>query len=223
MFVLGVIPARGGSKGIPRKNLYLLNGKPLIQYTIEAARNSRLNDFLVSSEDEEILRVSAELDCKYRIRPAELAADDTPTLPVLTDAVDWYESQGGQQVDAVMTLQPTSPLRNAADIDAALDLWGKEEADNLVSVYQVCNLKRFYDYDFKPIGSQTAYNRHKEKPMWQRNGAIFITRRDLLEQGRIFNETPAFYIMSKIRSIDIDDPEDAIMAEAIIKYGDSGL
>src|SRR5688572_26758280 len=123
MRVLGVVPARGGSKGISRKNVTLLNGKPLIAYTIEAAKQSaRLTRTIVSTEDSEITATARRFGAEAPfVRPAELALDETPMLPVLIHAVGWLEDHG-EKFDAVCLLQPTNPMRTASDIDGCIEL-----------------------------------------------------------------------------------------------------
>src|SRR5438105_3691856 len=134
MKVLGVIPARGGSKGVPRKNTRLLCGKPLLQYTAEAALLSRrLSRVILSTGDDEIAQVGrgCGLDVPF-MRPRELAQDDTPMLPVVLHAVLWLEEQG-DTYDAVCLLQPTNPLRRAEDIDGAIGLLQQGGADSAVT------------------------------------------------------------------------------------------
>src|SRR5207248_3052879 len=121
--VLGLITARRGSKGLPLKNIRLLRGKPLLQYTAEAALKSRrLSEVILSTEDDEIARIGERCGLKVPfLRPEELARDDTPTLPVVKHAVKWLEDRG-DRYDAICLLQPTNPLRRAEDIDGCIEL-----------------------------------------------------------------------------------------------------
>jgi CMP-N,N'-diacetyllegionaminic acid synthase len=225
MRTLGVVPARGGSKGIPRKNIKLLRGKPLIAYTLEAARASGLARTVVSTDDEEIASVARGLGAEALMRPAGLAEDTTPTLPVLQDVVARLGA-AGDRFDAVMTLQPTSPFRTAAHIDAALAAFAADPAaDSLVSVVQVPHnmtppsLMRLspegYLEDFLPAGEKPL--RRQEKPvLFARNGAaIYLTRTACLERF-IFGGRLLPFPMSKRDSLDIDDLEDWEMAERIL-------
>jgi len=205
--VLAVIPARGGSKGIPRKALHPLNGIPLIEYTLKAARESNLDAFFISTDDEEIARYGPSI-----LRPSELAQDDTPMLPVIQHAVSVF----GRPVEAVMTLQPTSPLRTAEDINKALELWAMEGRDSLVSVFDGIHPIKSYDCEGFPFLKQEPYDKHKHT-CFTRNGAIFITRMDLLESGRLIGDNPMFYVMPKTRSVDVDSLEDLAIAEALLK------
>lgn len=207
--ILGIIPARGGSKGIPNKNIYPLNGKPLIRYTIEAAEQSILSDFIVTTDNEEIARLS---ECEYILRPLYLAQDDTPMLPVIQHTLMQYE----KPVDAVMVLQPTSPLRTAEDINKAIELYANSDAECLVSVCKGIHPKKSYTLDGKPLMEQTPYDKHLDG-CYTRNGAIFIASRKLIESGRLFNDQPLLYSMPITRSIDADDYEDLEMAEALLR------
>jgi N-acylneuraminate cytidylyltransferase len=138
MKILGLIPARGGSKGIPRKNIKPLGGKPLIAYSIEAGLKSRyLDKVLVSTDDEEIAQVARQYGADVPfIRPAELARDDTPTLPVIQHALRFLADKG-ETYDAVCLLQPSSPFRTPAFIDAAIEKYVRSGADSLVTVRRV--------------------------------------------------------------------------------------
>ena len=139
MKVLGVITARAGSKGLPGKNVKLLAGKPLLAYTVEAARaSSALDALILSTEDEQIADVGRQLGCDVPfIRPRDLAQDDTPHLPVIQHAVRWMAERAKYSCDAVMILQPTSPLRTADDIRSAIDLLERSGADSVVSASEV--------------------------------------------------------------------------------------
>jgi N-acylneuraminate cytidylyltransferase len=222
MKILGFIPARGGSKGLPGKNKKIMLGKPLIAHTIETALLSNLTDVVVSSDDEDILEIAKKYNVKVIKRPDELSGDLVPTLPVMTHAV---QSVGGNY-DAVMTLQATSPLRTVKHIDEAIELFSQDdEADSLVSVIKIPH--KFTDASImlldgkyiKPIESEKLVLRRQEKPTyWARNGAvIYITRINRVGEY-IFGDKIIPYEMNKMESIDIDDFEDWQMAEAIMFY-----
>lgn len=206
--ILGIIPARGGSKGIPFKNIHPLNSKPLIDYTIEAAQKSMLSDIILTTDDYKI----AERFDNYTIRPPELAQDDTPMLPVIQHALKEY----GKSVDAVMILQPTSPLRTVEDINTAIALFNKGNSECLVSVCNGIHPMKSYTMEGKPLMEQIPYDKHLHG-CYTRNGAIFITSKKLLDSGRLFDDRPLLYVMPKTRSIDIDDYEDLEMAEALLR------
>lgn len=217
MNIIGVIPARGGSKEILLKNIYPLCGKPLIRYTIEAAEQSNLNAVVVTTDSEAIMLQSYHSTNKeflYVIRPPELAQDDTPMLPVIQHAIEQY----GKPVDAVMILQPTSPLRTVEDINMAIKQFKMHLAESLVSVCEGVHPMKSYTLDGKPLMEQTPYDKHIHG-CYTRNGAIFITSKYLLDSGRLFDDRPLLYVMPRDKSIDIDSHEDMRMAEALLRMG----
>lgn len=209
MKIVGIIPARGGSKGIPKKNIKLLNGKPLIAYTIEAALASNLDRVIVSTDCEEIASVSKQYGAEVMMRSSRLAEDKTPTLPVLQDVV----SRLDEKYDAVMTLQPTSPLRTVEDINKSIEIFSTDnEADSLVSVVEVPHNympEKLMCFDGKYLSGNSKIKRRQEVSMkYARNGAaIYITKTERLSEY-IFGGKILPYFMSKINSFDIDDMED---------------
>jgi CMP-N,N'-diacetyllegionaminic acid synthase len=216
--ILGIIPARGGSKGIPKKNIKLLNGKPLIAYTIANALASNLDRVIVSTDNEEISRISKECGAEVIIRPDHLAEDKTPTLHVLQDAV----SQLDEKFDCVMTLQPTSPLRNSEHINEAIKLFEiDKEADSLVSIVEVPHNympEKLMSLEGKYLFGNSDTKRRQDVPIiYARNGAaIYVTKTEKLNEF-IFGGNTLPYFMSKIDSFDIDDLEDWKIVERIIK------
>lgn len=223
MKLIGIIPARGGSKGIPRKNIRPLAGKPLIAYTIEAALASRIDKVVVSTEDAEIAVIAGKLGAEVVTRPPELAQDDTPTLPVLQHAV----RETGGRFDAVVTLQPTSPLRTRIHIDEALELFAsRPEADSLVSVVRVPHsmipesvMTEDENHYLRPyVTSTSGPLRRQEKPVYYaRNGAaIYVTRAARLADY-VFGGNIVPYRMPSLRSLDIDTQEDWELAEILVK------
>ena len=222
MKILGFIPARGGSKGLPGKNKKIMLGKPLIAHTIEAALRSNLYDVVVSSDDEDILEIARQYNVNVVQRPAALSGDLAPTLPVMVHAVDAVQGN----FDAVMTLQVTSPLRTVKHINETIELFAQDpEADSLVSVIKIphkytdSSIMLFDGKYIKPIDCENLVLRRQEKPTyWARNGAvIYITRINKVGEY-IFGGKILPYEMGKLESIDIDDIEDWQMAEAIMMY-----
>lgn len=217
MKILGIIPARGGSKGIPRKNIKLLNGKPLIAYTIEAALASNLYRVIVSTDCEEIANISKEYGAEVMMRPSHLAEDKTPTLPVLQNVI----SKLDKKFDAVMTLQPTSPLRTIEDINKSIEIFSSDkEADSLVSVVEVPHNytpEKLMSFDGKYLAGNSESKRRQEvSKMYARNGAaIYITKTEKLSEY-IFGGKILPYFMSKINSFDIDDIDDWKIVERLI-------
>lgn len=218
MKILGIIPARGGSKGIPKKNIKLLNGKPLIAYTIEAGLKSNLNKVVVSTDCNEIAAISKEYGCEVIMRPINLAKDETPTLPVLQDVVEKID----ENFDSIMTLQPTSPLRNYKHINEAISLYKKDkDADSLVSVVEVMHSfmpNKLMSFNGKYLsGNNEIFRRQESQVMYARNGAaIYITRLKNLKEF-IFGGKIVPYFMKKTVSFDLDDKEDWEILECQIK------
>ncbi|MFX1391958.1 MAG: cytidylyltransferase domain-containing protein [Promethearchaeota archaeon] len=226
---LGIITARGGSKGIPRKNIKLLAGKPLIEYTFNAVKKSKLiNRVILSSDDDEIIEFSKNrgIEAPFK-RPAELATDDAKSIDVLTHAVVFLKKIEEYTPDYIITLQPTSPFRIAKDIDNAIELVIKNnEADSLVSVIKVPHNFNPYSimmYDGKFLKhyiKKVRIMRRQAKPVfYARNGAaIYITSYDLLmKKKKIIGEKCLPYFMPKERSLDIDDDYDWQIAEFLIR------
>jgi len=230
MRVLGVITARGGSKGIPRKNIAPLGGRPLLAYTADAVRaSSRLTRTVLSTEDEEIAAVGRSLGLEVPfLRPAELARDDTPSLPVVQDVVRRLEqAEGGPRYDAVMVLQPTSPLREAADIDGAIGLLERTGADSVISFTDVgekhpARMKlvsaegRVVD---PPFAEEREGLRRQELPrMYLREGSIYLTRHCvLMDRGSFKGEDCRAWIVPSERAVNIDTPLDLLVAEQVLR------
>ena len=218
MKTLGIIPARGGSKGIPKKNIKLLNGKPVIAYTLEAALSSTIDRVVVSTDCQEIAQVAKQFGVEVIIRPSELAKDSTPTLPVLQHIVNNIN----ETFDAVVTLQPTSPLRVAKHINEAIELFKNDDmADSLVSVIEVPHNympEKLMDIKGKYlVGNSEAKRRQEINRAYARNGAaIYITKASRLDKY-IFGGNILPYFMSKINSIDVDDLEDWEIVNRIIR------
>jgi CMP-N,N'-diacetyllegionaminic acid synthase len=223
--VMGLIPARGGSKGIAGKNLAPLNGRPLVAWTVEAARGSRLDRVVVSSDDPDIIRAATAdgtVEAPF-VRPPELAADETPAIDVVLHAVSWMADQGGYRPDAVMLLQPTSPLRTRRHIDEAIDTFERTGADSLVSVVRTPHAmvpESVMRVDtsgwLQPyVALDDRANLRQRKPVYYaRNGAaIYLVRRDVLLQRRsLYGERIAPYVMDREESVDIDERFDLELA-----------
>lgn len=225
MKILAVIPARGGSKGIPYKNITPLRGKPLIAYTIEAAQKATcLERILVSTDDQQTAVICRNLGVEVLMRPAELASDSASTLSVLQHVVAEL-GKAGYVPDAVMTLQPTSPMRTAEHIDEAANLFaGDPMADSLVSCIRVPHIfhplsvmRKTTEGYLLPFFDQVQPTRRQDKePIVARNGAaIYITRIGNLAQY-VFGGRLLPYMMTPETSIDIDNPEDLILAEQFL-------
>lgn len=226
--ILGVIPARGGSKSVPRKNIALLNGKPMLAYTIEAAQGSRyLTHFVLSSEDPEIIAVGQQYGAPAPfVRPAELATDEAPTLPVVQHAIRSMEALQGVTYDYVVLLQPTTPLRRAEDIDAAVEKLIQTQADSVVSVVDVgafhpARMRQIVDDQLVelPIREPKEMLRRQElPPVYIRNGAIYATRRQVvMELNSLIGRISRPYIMPPERSVNVDSRLDFLLAEILLR------
>ena len=232
MRVLGIITARGGSKGIPGKNLKLLGGRPLVDYTIEAANDTPLDRLILSTEDVKIAEAARALGCEVPfMRPAELARDETPHLPVIQHAAKWLLERENYRPDIVLTLQPTSPLRSAADIAAALRMLELSGADSVVSVNEVSphahpmRMLRVDDSGHAVLFAtgqpvRTRINRRQDLPRaWVMNGAIYACRTEVLfaAQPSLYGDRVVAYPMPAERSISIDTPDDWAEAERALE------
>jgi len=215
--IIGIIPARGGSKGVIGKNIKLLAGKPLIYYTIAAAKNSQyLDKVIVSTDNDEIAKVSEQYRAEVLKRPQDLARDNTPMFPVIEHVLLQNKA------DIVVLLQPTSPLRTNLHIDEAIDRFFQGNYDSLLSC---CSSHAFIwkdnqdsafalNYDFKK-----RINRQDKEPEYKENGAIYISKYEVLMQDRhILDRKVGLYVMPKECSLEIDDEFDFKLSEEIKKY-----
>ena len=219
---LAIIPARGGSKRLPRKNVLDLNGKPLIAWSIEAGLSSKYIDkVVVSSDDDEILEISKKFGSETIKRPDELASDTATTFDAIKHAIDNFD-----KYDYIVLLQPTSPLRNEKHIDEAIELLESKNADAVVSVCEM---------DHSPLWSNTLdetlsmknflrdeiLNKRSQdlNPYYRLNGAIYICETEkLLEEKSFFLKKDIFaYVMDRKSSIDIDEEIDFKIASILIK------
>jgi len=226
---LGIITARGGSKGIHKKNIKKLAGKPLIKYTFDAVKNSEFLDrCIVSSDNNEIIEFSEvnNIEAPFK-RPPELATDNAKSIDVLIHAIKYLKNKENYIPDYIITLQPTSPLRTAEDIDKAIELISNDkEADSLVSVVEIPhNFNPYSAMVYKGqylehyIKEERIMIRQKKPIFYARNGAaIYISSYNLLiNQKKIIGDNCIPYFMPKERSIDIDDLYDWEIAEYLIK------
>ena len=226
--VLGLIPARGGSKGVPGKNIKLLAGKPLLAYTAAAALAAQhLSRVVLSTDDEQIAAVGRACDIEVPfLRPAELAQDHSPTLPVVQHALRTLEA-AGEQFDAVCLLQPTNPLRRAVDIDACITLFAREQADSVVTVLPVPAEYNPHWVYFRAAdgslrlstGESTPIPRRQAlPPAFHREGSVYVTRRDvILEENSLYGQRVLGVELDPARSVNIDTPDDWAHAEALLQ------
>ena len=225
---LALIPARGGSKGIPRKNVRMLAGKPLIAWTIETALACpRLDRVIVSTDDQEIAQVASQYGAEVPfIRPAELSQDDTPDLPVYIHALSWLVEHEGYCPDVVVWLRPTSPLRTVQDIEAAIQILVETGADWVRSVCPAEHhpywMKRLDGNHLLPfmdgIDESKYYRRQLLPPVYRLNGAVDVTwYKTVMEKGLLYNGDVRGYVMPPERSIDLDTELDFVLVELLLQ------
>ncbi len=222
--ILGIITARGGSKGIPGKSVKKLGDKPLIAYTIDVAKKSTLlTHLIVSTDSEEIAYVCKEygVDVPF-MRPKELAEDTTPHLPVVQHAVDFMEKKESSIYDSVVILQPTSPFRTVDDIDATVQKLIDADADSAVSMCEIegdahpMKMKKMEGDKVLPYVIEETTTLRQELPVvYKRNSAVYVIKRDVvMKENRLFLDGKIVgHLVPKERSLDIDVPLDWIEAE----------
>jgi len=225
--ILAVIPARGGSKGIPRKNIRLLNGKPLIAYSIFPAKQSKYIDRLIlSSDDLEIIKIAKSYGCEVPfVRPAELASDTAKALPVMQHAIRFCEEQEGKKYDFLVYLEPTGPMRITEDIDGAIEKAAENNADSVVGLMELedanpVRVKKIIDARIEPfcIPEPEGLRRQDQEKAYLRNGSIYVFRRDsLIENNSLYGDNSLPYVMPRERSVNIDEEADFLVAEFFLK------
>lgn len=223
MKILAIILARGGSKGVPRKNIRIISGKPLIFYSINAASKSKyVNEPVISTEDSEIESICNKYGSEVIKRPEALAKDYSSTIEVILHALDYLEKK--ESPDILVLLQPTSPLRTSIDIDNAIDIFINNDCDSVISVSELdhspyWSLKLQNSYLIPSFGKEYFEKRRQDLPtLYSPNGAIFISTPEYLRKHETFySEKSLPYIMPPERSIDIDTELDFKLAELILK------
>ncbi len=199
--ILGVIPARGGSKGVPRKNIRSIAGKPLVAWTIEAAKISALLDrFVVSTEDSEIASISKRYGAEVIDRPKELAADDATTLSVLQHVLSLIDAE------AIVVLQPTSPVRDDNLIDNCIRRFLDSGADNLATGF-ICKFMEYGTYDQRRQGL---------KGFFYDDGNVYVIKSSLIKEGKMFGKKVERFITTRQENFEVDDEFDLWLTEQIL-------
>jgi len=224
--MLAIIPARGGSKGLPRKNIKLLDGLPLICHSIKAALDSKLVDrVIVSTEDDEIAAISK--DCGAEIpfmRPKELATDESMVMDTYLDIIDKISKENDKSIDNFVALLPTTPLRNSNDIDKAIEIFNNKNANSVISVTETLTplhwcrkiTKEGILTDYLP-NFNAVKNRQNFTKAYVPNGAIYIFKTEVLRKTREYYTDKTFpYLMPIERSVDIDNLIDFKWAEYLM-------
>ncbi|MBL8214276.1 MAG: acylneuraminate cytidylyltransferase family protein [Bryobacterales bacterium] len=230
MQVLAIITARGGSKGIPRKNLAPLCGKSLLAWTADSVQRARrLSRIVLSTDDEEIAEAGRRLGIEVPfLRPKHLALDTTPTVPVLQDVICRLESEGSR-FDAILTVQPTSPLRRPEDVDGAIELLDRSGADSVISFVPVGEKHparmKFIDDDGRvmdPPFSEAFEGMPRQflPRLYLREGSIYLTRRDVLMlHNSLKGADCRAWLIPPERACNVDCPFDLELARFLIEYG----
>lgn len=229
--MLAIIPARAGSKGVPGKNKALIAGRPLVDYTVTALELARsVTGIILSTDDEDLLALYRDRPGIFVLnRPKSLAADDSTTADVVAHALDAWRSVGRDIPDALFVAQPITPLRTAADIDAAFELFERTGCESLISACRAEGIRhpsgmyRMGEGEQRgtPFLAEPEPTRRQDfDTVYQRNGAVYlVTTEFFLRTGRLRSDDPVIYEMPWERSINIDVPGDLMIARALIESG----
>lgn len=222
--MIAIIPARGGSKGLPGKNIKLLNGKPLIAYTIEAALHSKkITRVIVSTDDAKIAEISKKYGAEIPfMRPSFLASDNAKSIDVYNYTIERLQKEEKIEINEIVVLQPTSPLRTYKHIDEAIDIYLKKNADSVIS-YCKENHPIFWhkfineDGGFENIFSEDYQkNRQDIRATYYPNGALYVFKKHILSEGIYYNDNSFVYVMERKYSVDIDTQDDFEYCEYLI-------
>lgn len=224
--ILGIIPARAGSKRLPGKNKRLFDGKPLIQHIMEASlKSKRITNLVVNTDDEDILRMASDYEgIEFMKRPAEIAGDDAPAIQYVQYTLDRLKERG-VLFDTVVILQPTSPLTLSEDIDGTIDLLLSSDAESSVSVMKLdhathpVKMKTMQGVELFPfLEEEKGRMAENELPeIYVRNCSVYVSRTEVIKSGKIIGEHCLGYLMPRERSVDINDIVDFSFAEFLKK------
>lgn len=220
--ILALIPARGGSKGIPNKNITDLAGKPLIAYSIDACKGSRfIDDIVVSTDSEKIATIARTLGADVPfMRPEELAMDTSKTLDAVLHAVSELKKQG-REYDSIVLIQPTQPLRTSEDIDGAIETYYINNEQDVVSVCEVSEhpllMRTLKEGVLVPLLDKSSTCRRQDMDKYYKvNGCVYVNSVNNLNENTSFNDNLIPYVMDRSHSVDIDEPADLKYAEVVI-------
>lgn len=221
--MLAIIPARGGSKGLPRKNIRPLLGKPLIAHTIEQALKSpNISKVVVSTDDRNIYETGLAFGAEDTfLRPSELATDNAHAIDNYLYTLNRLEREFNYDVRSFIVLQPTSPLRDSNDIDAAIELFYRKKADSVISYTEEQHPISWHKYinedgSFGNLFSKNLENRQQNQSTYYPNGAIFVFKRELIEKRDYYSSNSFAYVMDRKKSVDIDSIDDFEYAEYLM-------
>lgn len=222
--MIAIIPARGGSKGLPGKNIRPLLGKPLIAYAIESALGARSIDrVVVSTDDPEIAAVARRFGGEVPfMRPAELATDTAAAVDNYIYTVDRLARESGSTIDSFAVLLPTAPLRTSEDVDKAVEMFVARNADSVVSYTPEAHPVRWHKYlnpdgSFVDILGDSLANRQDIRTSYYPNGAVYVFRTALIRERKYYSDRSYAYVMPRSRSIDIDTLDDFEFAEFLMR------
>ena len=221
--MIAIIPARGGSKGLPGKNIRPLCGKPLIAHTIDCARQAKTIDrVIVSTDDPEIAEVARQSGAEVPfLRPAHLASDTAQAVDAYIYTIDRLAQESGTDIRDFVVLLPTCPLRSPDDIDGAVGLFRERQADSVVSYTPEAHPVRWHrflgeDGSFEDIFPPTLANRQEERRSYYPNGAVYVFRSEIIRRRKYYTERSYAYVMPRDRSVDIDSIDDFAYAEFLM-------
>lgn len=221
--MIAIIPARGGSKGLPGKNIKLLNGKPLIAYTIECAlKSDKITHVVVSTDSNEIAEIALKYGAEVPfLRPYYLATDDARAIDNYKYTIRRLSEFYNEEIESFVVLQPTSPLRIPQDIDNAISLFNNKNADSVISYTEEAHpisWHKFLDDTGRLINifDDTIANRQELRKSYYPNGAIYVFKRSIIEHDLYYTDKTFAYVMPRNRSIDIDYIEDFQYAEFLL-------
>ncbi|APY00727.1 acylneuraminate cytidylyltransferase family protein [Lacinutrix venerupis] len=228
MRILAIIPARGGSKGIKKKNIRLVDGQPLISYTIETAQKSNLiTDLYVSTDDDEIIEVVKSYNCNFIKRSKENASDTAAIEPVIIEVLEHLK----KEYDIILLLQPTAPIREVEDIDNVIKMFNDEkDLESVVSVIELKDIHPARMYTLSSKSNMIALNKGFERsrrqdlePVYLRNGAIYATRvSTFIKSKKLISANKKAYIMPESKWANVDTPRDLLIAEVLIREWKKG-
>lgn len=213
--MISIIPARGGSKGLPGKNILPLCGKPMIAYTIEAAKQSKYIDHvIVSTDDQKIAEIALQYGAEVPfLRPDFLASDTAQAVDNYIYTIERLSKEWNTPIEEFVVLQPTSPLRIAEDIDGAIEMFMEKKADSVISYTPEAHPVRWHKYldennAFIDIFDTTIANRQDLKTSYYPNGAIYVFRFSMIKERKYYTDKSYGFVMPRVRSVDIDYKED---------------
>lgn len=213
--MISIIPARGGSKGLPGKNILPLCGKPMIAYTIEAAKQSKYIDrVIVSTDDQNIADIALQYGAEVPfLRPDFLASDTAQAVDNYIYTIERLSKEWNTPIEEFVVLQPTSPLRIVEDIDGAIEMFMEKKADSVISYTPEAHPVRWHKYldennAFVDIFDTTIANRQDLKTSYYPNGAVYVFRFSMIKERKYYTDKSYGFVMPRVRSVDIDYKED---------------